>query len=117
MPKDALIPSLALKLAGIAILAVAYWQLVSTLTGAPEPWDARAYWTLAYPASVALSAIAGRFLGKRAWLAGIVVTFAQLPVMWLNNGSGPLWAVGLLFLMMLAIPCALVSALAGRFRR
>ncbi|UZK68034.1 hypothetical protein OKW76_08025 [Sphingomonas sp. S1-29] len=87
------------------------------LTGAPEPWDAHAYWTLAYPASVALSAIAGRFLGKRAWLAGGVVTFAQAPVMWLNNGSGALWAVGLLFLTILAIPCALASALAGRFRR
>jgi hypothetical protein len=35
--------------------------------------------------------------------------------MWINNGIGPMWMAGLIFLVVLAVPCAAISALAGRF--
>jgi len=34
--------------------------------------------------------------------------------MWINNGTGALWMVGLIFLIVLAVPCAAISALVGK---
>lgn len=100
----------------LIILAVGsvYWQLFAEMTGASEPWDAPAYWTLAYQGSLILSGIAGFFLRRGGWLAGVLLTFAQLPVIWINNEAGPLWAMGLLFLCVLAVPAVAISALSGR---
>ena len=101
---------------GVLIVGGLYWQLVCRMTGTLEPWDAPIYWSVAYPVSLLLSGITGRFLGTHEWLGGALITFAQLPVMWLNNeaGLGPLWIVGLIFLILLAVPCVAVSALTGR---
>lgn len=104
--------------AGIKILAMVlfsafYWHFVCWLTGAMEPWDAETYWGIWYPASFGLSALAALFFKKLGWLAGVIMTFAQLPVMWLNTGTGPLWAVGLIMLCLLAVPVSIVSAITG----
>ncbi|MDX3900438.1 MAG: hypothetical protein QHC40_08020 [Sphingobium sp.] len=83
------------------------------MAGVDEPWDAPAYWTAAYPISLLLSGGAGLYFRKRGWLAGLAISFAQLPVMWINNGTGALWAVGLLFLSVLAVPAMAISTLTG----
>ena len=102
------VPTIALLLAGLS-----YWQLVCALAGTDEPWDAPSYWRLWYPASLALSAVAGWWARERGWRAGATLTFAQWPVMWINTGTGPLWAAGLLMLFALSVPAITVSALAG----
>lgn len=99
----------------IFVLGGLYWQFVSRIGEAAEPWDADAYWRLWYPLSLALSALAAFALRRRHAMAGVLITFAQLPVMWINNGIGPLVAVGVVMLCGLAIPAALISMLAGRF--
>ncbi len=105
----------SVKALSLFVLGGLYWQLVCQVMGVDEPWDAPAYWAFAYPASLVLAAIAGLLLRRDGWLAGAVLTFAQLPVMWVNNGTGPLWAVGLLFLCLLAIPAVALSTLTGWF--
>ena len=95
-------------------VGVLYWYFVCQVSGAREPWDADAYWHLWYPLSFGLSAMTGLFFKRRGWMAGAILTFAQLPVMWLNTGTGPLWPVGLLTLCVLALPVAAISALTGR---
>jgi hypothetical protein len=98
------------------ILGGLYWQFVCQITNVQEPWDAPAYWSVAYPISLVLSATTGWFLKNRGWTAGAVLTLAQFPVIWLNNGTGsPFWVVGLLILFVLAIPAATISAVAGWF--
>lgn len=62
-----------------------------------------------------LAAAGGYRLGRQGWRAGALVTFAQLPVMWFNGGTGSLLAAGLLILCLLAIPATVIAALAGRF--
>ena len=94
---------LLLRLPALLIVAAVYWQSVCLWTGRDEPWDAPAYWMLVYPVSMLLAA-----------MAGFVITLAQLPIMMINAGTGPLWVVGLIYLCVLAIPVAAVSALAGR---
>lgn len=90
-----------------------YWSLVGRSAGVAEPWDAAAYWRLWYPLSLVLAGGAGLVLRTRGWMAGAIVTFAQLPVMaW--NGEGALWwGMAMLFLAVLAIPAMAVSAGTG----
>lgn len=105
---------LAIRSAVLFFAGVAYWLVVSRLTGAPEPWDSAAYWTWAYPGLLVLSAIAGPFMPARAWLAGVILTLAQLPVVWISGGPGSLWLAGALFAFATSLPAAVVSVLASR---
>lgn len=84
-------------------------------------WDAPAYWSLAYPGALLVSAVLGVAMPARAWLWGPIVVFAQVPVVIAVSGAGPLLLAGLLYAAVLSIPAALVSASAawarGRMRR
>lgn len=101
----------------LALLAISglYWQFVCEWTGVKEPWDSGRYWQIWYPVSIVLAVVGGYLLRKDGWLCGIIVVFAQLPILWINNGIGPLIAAGLLILAVSAVPAILVSLLAGRF--
>lgn len=101
----------------LTILSVGYWTLVASLAKTPEPWDAEDYWMLAYPLSILMAAVAGAAFDRRAWLAGLVLTMGQLPVLLVQSGGGPMIAVGLLLLVVLAIPAAIVSGCSGWLAR
>jgi hypothetical protein len=99
------------------LIGLIYWQLVCLWAGVSEPWDAKAYGVF-YAVSLGLSALLGPVFPSRAWLAGVLLVFAQLPVMVAKEGLdfGPLLPVGLAFLVLMAIPASLVSVLAWRIR-
>lgn len=101
----------------LLLVSLLYWQLVSHVSGAKEPWDADGYWRIWYPGSLVLSALAGFVLRRRSWLAGVIVTSAQLPVMWVNTGFGGLLMVGATILCILAVPAIAVSMIGGRLAR
>ena len=101
----------------LLLASLVYWQVVSHVSGAKEPWDAEGYWRIWYPGSLALSALSGFVLARRGWLAGLIVTFAQLPVMWANAGIGGLLMVGVIILCILAVPAVAMSAIGGRLAR
>jgi len=89
--------------------------LVVQITGENEPWDAASYGYIWYPVSLILAGIAGVFFDRLAWLAGIVVIFAQLAVMLIHTPTlGPLIVVGILYLVMLSIPASVVAILSSR---
>lgn len=102
----------------LGMLAVGgfYWALVCRIAAVNEPWDAPAYWLGWYPLSIVLAAGMGSLLRKHGWMAGAAITVSQLPVMLINSGPGPLIAVGVLFLCILAMPAATASVLASRLR-
>ncbi|MCD9097712.1 hypothetical protein LU699_09725 [Luteimonas fraxinea] len=100
-----------------AITGIAYWAVVSGMTGGGEPWDAAAYWTLVYPGALLLSAILGFAMPVRAWLWGPIVVFAQVPVVIAVAGAGPLLLAGVLYAAVLSIPAAVISGVAGWIRR
>lgn len=103
----------------LATLAVGmvYWWLTGRRAGVTEPWDAAAYWSVAYPLSLLLSALAGFRFRAHAWSAGAAITFAQLPVIALQGAVGPLLGAGLVILALLSIPAMGLAALAGRLAR
>lgn len=100
-----------------AAVGLAYWAAVSGMLGGGEPWDAAAYWTLAYPGALLLSAVLGFAMPARAWIWGALVVCAQVPVVIAVSGAGPLLLAGLLYAVVLAIPAALIAGGAAWLRR
>jgi len=101
---------LAALLAGIVL-----WGGVSLILDVAEPWDSPGYWP-AYLIALALSFAFGHFGRSRAWLSGVLLVFAQIPVMLLQSGPGPLLAVGVMYLAILSLPAALIAVAAARLR-
>lgn len=97
-------------------LGLVFWTFVSLREGVAEPWDAPRYWTVHYPLSLVISALAALAFKRHAWVSGLAITLAQLPVMAWQNGIGPLTIVGLGFAAVLAIPPMIVAATAVRLR-
>ena len=104
-------------LLAVAVLGAGYWSLVAGLTQVSEPWDAESYWALAYPLSILMAAVAGAAFDRRAWLAGPILTMGQLPLLLVQGGGGRMIAFGLLLLVVLAIPAAIVSGCSGWLTR
>ncbi|WP_177326949.1 hypothetical protein [Pseudomonas sp. Ant30-3] len=92
-----------------SIVSVSFWLAVSWLAEVDEPWDAGAYWTVIYPAALALTLMLGLLFSKHRWLSGPVVMFGQVPCVMMNAEAGPLLAVGLLYALLLSIPAVLLS--------
>lgn len=105
---------IAAKRIALLVCSLLYWHAVCRAAGVSEPWDADDYWNIWYPISLAGSGLAGPLLVRHGWLGGLIVTFAQLPIMWRSNGNGPLWLLGLLMLCTLAVPAVAASALTSR---
>ncbi len=98
----------------VALIAgLAFWGIVSAALGGIEPWDAVSFWTVIYPAALALSAVLGLVFPRRSWAWGAIVLLAQVPVVVIAFGVGPLLAAGMLYAAMLSLPAMLVSWIAG----
>lgn len=95
---------------GALLAGALYWQLVSIVTGAAEPWDDGAYWWLWYPLALLMCAVMGFFFRERSWLASTMLIVAQLPVLWANSDVGPLIMAGLLLTIALVVPAVTVSS-------
>jgi len=99
-----------------ALAGLGYWAAVSAAAGGIEPWDAPAFETVAFPGALALSALLGALAPSRAWAWGGIVMMAQVPVVIVIAGPGPLVIAGLLYAAVLAVPAALVSWGSGALR-
>lgn len=99
------------------VVSLFFWTVVSAITGAEEPWDLAGYWTIIYPAALALSVILGAVLRSSQWSAGLIVMLSQIPVVLAISGtSSPLLAVGIIYAALLSIPAITLSWLAGKLR-
>lgn len=94
-----------------------YWWAAAEIGAVAEPWDAPHYWTVAYPLSLLLAVIIGAISRPAAWLQGAVLILAQGAVVIARAAPGPLWPVGLLFLIVLTVPGAIAAALGARLTR
>jgi len=100
----------------VAALSLLYWELATHLLDVGEAWDSPAY-SVAYLIALAASGAIGFLMPEQPWRWGLIVTFAQVPVIMLNAGAGPLLAVGLLFAAVLSLPAIGVAAAASAVRR
>ena len=98
-------------------VSVVYWEAVSMLSGAAEPWDSPAY-GVAYLVALAIALAAGLVIGRAAWLIGLAISFAQIPVMlWNSSSVGNLAAAGFIMLAALALPLMGVAAVGTTIRK
>lgn len=87
--------------AGVGFLL---WGMTALAGHRPEPWDTALYWSLSYPAALALAAILGFAFPRRAWRAAAALIGAQLPVMLLSGAGLSLLPLGLILLAILSLP-------------
>jgi hypothetical protein len=106
-----------MNIISICVVGIVFWSVVSMLSGAAEPWDAASFWTLIYPAALALSVVLGAIFQRVSLLAGAIVMFAQLPVVTALVGVSPLLAAGVIYVAVLSVPAMMLSWIAGRLRR
>ena len=90
------------------------WAGFNRIHNISEPGDHAAFGS-AYAGALILTGILGALAQRHAWLAGLKVVFAMLPVMLMESGAGPLLGIGIIFLPWLAIPACGVGALSHYF--
>lgn len=105
------------RLVGVAVTGLAYWQWATASLGIQEPWDAPEY-PIFYLGSLGLCALAAYLLPSRPWRWALIIISAQVPIMLLNTaGVGPLAGVGMGVIILQALPAILVATAAARFRK
>lgn len=98
-------------------VGVVFWMLVAWRTPGGEPWDAPAFWTVAYPIALAIAAVLGACFPRKAWLWGLLLIALQVPVVAVMSGVGPLLLAGVVYALVLALPAMAIAAAAGALRR
>lgn len=101
------------------VFGAALWFIASALTGKREAWDASAYWAVAYPVAIIVSALLGYFYPERPWRWAIVLFEAQALAMCIRNGElGNLLPLGVVLFAVIALPAVVAAKLASlRSRR
>lgn len=113
-PQSSLSAHSALVIAGVA--GVLLWTGTTLLTGRREAWDAAAYWTMAYPAGIVVSAVLGYLATDRAWRWGLVLMLAQAVTLAGLARDFGLLPLGLVLFGVIALPPMLAATLAARRR-
>lgn len=96
-------------LVGISV-GILYWSAFSALVATKEPWDGLHYWSAAYPGSIVLAIALGFVFRRHAWITGLTLTFAQLPIIVANTGIGPFAFFAVALLAILSMPLILAAA-------
>jgi hypothetical protein len=93
------------------------WILTAVISGRREAWDASLYWTLAYPAGIAISGILGYLAWERPWRWGLTLMLVQALTLAVTAASFGLLPLGLVMFGLLALPPIGVAGIAARFGR
>lgn len=97
-------------------LGLLLWGATAQLGHSREPWDNALYWQAAYPLAILLSAALGFSFPKRPWRWALVLMFSQVLVMIATGSDLSLFPLGLAVLVLLSLPPAAASEIAGRIR-
>lgn len=103
------------------VLGAALWQTITVVSGRREAWDSSLYWTLAYPACLAIAGVLGYVAPIRPWRWALALMLAQAVALAASASSFGLLPLGMILFGVLAIPPAIVAsigaALSSRRRR
>lgn len=92
------------------------WTLTAVIGHRREPWDAAAYWTIAYPLAILFSAMLGAFYPLKPWRWAATIIFSQLVVMIAGGSDFSLLPLGLVLLALLALPAIAAASFAAWLR-
>ena len=95
------------------LCGVMLWSFATLALGDREPWDSSDYWMIWYPSALALSALLGLIFPTAAWRWPVVLMLMQMPVMmFITGGGASLLPLGLMLLLVLAVPGMLLASIA-----
>jgi hypothetical protein len=93
------------------------WLATTAVSGRREAWDSSLYWTVAYPAGVAVAGTLGYLAPDRPWRWALSIMLAQALTLAVAASSFGLLPLGLIVFAVLALPLMGVAALAARVRK
>ena len=99
------------------LLGIALWTVAAKLGHRKEPWDSPDYWTLAYPAAIAVCGVLGFLFPDRPCRWALILMFMQLPVMSLNGAGDSLLPLGVILVAVLSLPVIGLGQLGAMLRR
>jgi hypothetical protein len=106
MKKDGWLYAAALS-SGIVV-----WILISSFSGKREAWDSDSYFTLGMPVVCLLAGVLGYIQPERPWRWGSVPLVGQGVWMFVSQGFGNLFPLGIAVLGLFALP-SIVTAKIG----
>jgi hypothetical protein len=92
------------------------WLVTSAVSGRREAWDSSLYWTVAYPAGVAMAGTIGYLAPDRPWRWALALMLVQAVVLAISASSFGLLPLGLIMFGVLALPPIGAAKLGARFR-
>jgi hypothetical protein len=94
------------------------WSVGSAVSDRREAWDSGTYWTIFYPAAIAVCALLGYFFPDRPWRWCMALFAAQFVTMALMAGEiGNLSPLGLIFFGILSLPAIGAAKVASGLKR
>lgn len=93
---------------------VAIWLGICAATGRREAWDARLYWIVGLPLAYAVAGLLAVVQPRNAWRWAVALFLAQFLAMVVLAKGGGMWPLGLLLLMVLAVPGVLLGNFIAR---
>lgn len=82
-----------IRLLIVIVAGLAFWEWANVALGRQEPWDSPDYFSF-YLTALGLCGALGYLFPERPWRWGLIIVFAQLPVMIFHAGLGPLLVIG-----------------------
>ena len=84
---------------------------ISNYTYTSQPQATDEYWYIGYPVIILSSMILGYFYNANAWIWPLILIISQLIMVYIftTNSDDNLWPIGLLFHMVILIPCIVVA--------
>jgi hypothetical protein len=105
--------SYSVALAGGALA----WLLTMAVSDRSEAWDSPVYWSVTYPACIALAAVLAYLTPERPWRWALAIMLVQpFMLMLTSGGSFGLLPLGLLLFGVLAVPPLLAARAAAWVR-
>lgn len=99
-----------------AILGTGLWIALAQAGARAEPWDTDIYWQIGYPAAIIAVAMLGFAWPAHAKVQALLFFAMQCPVMLLNGAGLELLPLGVIAILVLALPGVGAAALASRLR-
>jgi hypothetical protein len=99
----------------VTLAGLTLWQLATIVLGA-EPWDSNGYVGF-YLGALGLCGLFGWLYTERPWRWGLLLIFAQLPVMLVQVEPDGLALAGVAYLSLLTLPAIMVALAASHVKQ
>ena len=110
-------PAPALPFALAAATGLALWTVAAQIGNRAEPWDAPQVWSIFYPLAIITAGAFGLAFPTRPWRWAVTLILTQLPIMVFNGSGLGLLPMGLVMLLVLALPAIGLATFASWLRK